>query len=83
MGILLFNAGSSSRNATLKNAADGSMPAHGLADWAGSTTQYQFTDSIDRETLTEVSSNPACVDLTMFEEGKQVPGRQRREHAGE
>ena len=42
MNILLLNAGSSSLKAALMESADGAVLAHGLADWAGSTTRYQF-----------------------------------------
>lgn len=42
MNILLLNAGSSSLKATLMRAADGTVIAHGLADWAGSATRYEY-----------------------------------------
>jgi acetate kinase len=50
MNILLLNAGSSSLKATLVQSTDGSTFAHGLADWAGSTTRYHYTgpDAKDR-----------------------------------
>src|SRR5437868_6876730 len=43
MKVLLLNAGSSSLKATLMESADGTVLAHGLADWAGSVTRYQYT----------------------------------------
>lgn len=42
MKILLLNAGSSSLKVSLVDAADGRLLAHGLADWAGSTTHYSY-----------------------------------------
>lgn len=42
MNILLLNAGSSSLKAVVVESADGAVRARGLADWAGSTTRYQF-----------------------------------------
>ena len=44
MNILLLNAGSSSLKAALMRSDDGAVRAHALADWAGSTTRYQFGD---------------------------------------
>jgi len=43
MNFLLLNAGSSSLKATVMESTDGSVVAHGLADWAGSVTRYQYT----------------------------------------
>jgi acetate kinase len=50
MNILLLNAGSSSLKATVMRAADGTVVARGLADWAGSATPYQYAgpDGKDR-----------------------------------
>lgn len=44
MNILLFNAGSSSLKAALM-AADGTEIAQALADWAGTTTRYHYSNS--------------------------------------
>ena len=48
MRILLLNAGSSSLKATLVTSADGTVLAHGLADWAGSSTRYAYTGTDGR-----------------------------------
>jgi acetate kinase len=42
MTVLLLNAGSSSLKATLMRAAEGSVVAHGAADWASGKTSYQY-----------------------------------------
>jgi acetate kinase len=42
MNILLLNAGSSSLKATLMRSDDASVVAHGLADWAGRKTRYEY-----------------------------------------
>ncbi len=42
VNLLLLNAGSSSLKAVLMNAVDGAVLVRGMADWAGSTTRYQF-----------------------------------------
>ena len=42
MNVLLLNAGSSSLKCTLMEAADCSLVAHGLADWAGTVTHYKY-----------------------------------------
>jgi acetate kinase len=42
MNILLLNAGSSSLKAALMEAADGTVLAHALADWAGAATHYEY-----------------------------------------
>src|SRR5438105_15942044 len=49
MNILLLNAGSSSLKATLMQAADGAVVARGLADWAGSTTRYEYAGPDNKE----------------------------------
>ena len=54
INILLLNAGSSSLKATLMAAADGTVVAHGLADWAGPVTRYQYEDSDGTKRLEEV-----------------------------
>src|SRR6516164_10265728 len=45
VNILLLNAGSSSLKCTLMESADGRVVAHGLADWAGPETYYQYASS--------------------------------------
>jgi acetate kinase len=55
MNILLLNAGSSSLKCTLMEAANREVIAHGLADWAGSVTHYQYAGPDGRE-RTEVVS---------------------------
>ena len=42
MKVLLLNAGSSSLKCTLMEAADCSVVAHGLADWAGTVTHCKY-----------------------------------------
>jgi acetate kinase len=42
MGILLFNAGSSSLKCTLMRAADQAVIAQGEADWAGASANYEY-----------------------------------------
>jgi acetate kinase len=42
MNILLLNAGSSSLKCTLREAANRKVTANGLADWAGSVTNYTY-----------------------------------------
>jgi hypothetical protein len=54
MNILLLNAGSSSLKAALMESADGEVVAHGLADWAGSMTHYQFAGRDGKERSEEV-----------------------------
>jgi acetate kinase len=65
MNILLLNAGSSSLKATVMESplplplspaagergegANGSVVAHGLADWAGSVTRYEYASSDGKE----------------------------------
>jgi acetate kinase len=55
MKVLLFNAGSSSLKATLADSASGVTLAQGRADWAGSTTRYEYgrspEDKPRRETV--------------------------------
>jgi acetate kinase len=53
--ILLLNAGSSSLKCTLMEAADGTVVARGVADWAGPATHYQFARAQAREHSEEVS----------------------------
>jgi acetate kinase len=54
MSILLLNAGSSSLKASLVES-DGRTMAAGLADWAGSTTRYQFEGPDTKEHAQDVS----------------------------
>jgi acetate kinase len=54
MNVLLLNAGSSSLKATLMESADGSVVAHGLADWAGSVTHYEYTGSDGKDRSEDV-----------------------------
>ena len=54
MKILLLNAGSSSLKAALTESADGKEIASGLADWAGSTTRYQYTGPDGKTRFDEV-----------------------------
>jgi acetate kinase len=49
MNILLLNAGSSSLKCTLMGTANRKVIAHGLADWAGPVTHYQFAGPDGRE----------------------------------
>src|SRR4051812_12551109 len=43
MKVLLFNAGSSSLKAVLRESRSGELLASCLADWAGSATRYRYT----------------------------------------
>jgi len=54
MNILLLNSGSSSLKAALMESADGTVLAHGLADWAGPATRYQFAGPDGKERSEEV-----------------------------
>lgn len=54
MNILLLNAGSSSLKATLVHSDDGAVRAHGLADWAGAATRYQYAGANGQERVEEV-----------------------------
>jgi acetate kinase len=54
MNILLLNAGSSSLKATLMASPDGRVAAHGLADWAGSTTRYEYEGPDGKERSQDV-----------------------------
>jgi acetate kinase len=54
MQILLFNAGSSSLKATFVQAVDGAVLAHGMADWAGSVTRYEYAGSGVKQRSEEV-----------------------------
>src|SRR5262249_36982396 len=47
-------AGSSSLKATLMDATDGAVIAHGLADWAGSVTRYAYAGSDGKECSEQV-----------------------------
>src|SRR5436190_2042424 len=49
MNILLLNAGSSSLKAALMESADGAMLSRGAADWAGTSTRYQFAGPDGKE----------------------------------
>src|SRR6516225_4034311 len=55
MNILLLNAGSSSLKCTLMDAANGTAIARGLADWAGSATDYQYAGPDGRQHSEKVS----------------------------
>src|SRR5262249_44405714 len=55
MNILLLNAGSSSLKCTLLEAANRKVIAHGLADWAGSVTNYAYAGSDGKEHSEKVS----------------------------
>jgi acetate kinase len=55
MDILLLNAGSSSLKAALMKSADGAVIAHGLADWAGSPTRYDYAAPDGRKHSEEVA----------------------------
>jgi acetate kinase len=55
MRILLLNAGSSSLKCSLMEAADRKVLAHGLADWTGSATRYQYAGPDGEERTEEVS----------------------------
>jgi acetate kinase len=55
MNILLLNAGSSSLKGTLMVSVEGTVIAHGLADWAGSATRYQYAGPDGKERSEEVS----------------------------
>jgi acetate kinase len=55
MNVLLLNAGSSSLKCTLMEAADCSVVAHGLADWAGAVTRYKYTGPDRVEHFEEVA----------------------------
>jgi acetate kinase len=55
MNIVLLNAGSSSLKATLVQSIDGLVIARGMADWAGSTTRYQYAALDGIEHLSEVA----------------------------
>jgi acetate kinase len=54
MKILLLNAGSSSLKASLVDLAGNAEVAHGLADWAGSATRYEYAASEGKERSEEV-----------------------------
>jgi acetate kinase len=55
MKALLLNAGSSSLKCTLMEAANRTVIAHGLVDWAGSATHYHYAGPDAREQSEEVS----------------------------
>jgi acetate kinase len=55
MNILLLNAGSSSLKCTLLEAADRKVIAQGLADWAGSVTNYAYAGPDGKEHSEKVS----------------------------
>jgi acetate kinase len=57
MNILLLNAGSSSLKCTLMEASGGTTIARGLADWAGSATQYQYAGPDGRQHSEKVAWN--------------------------
>jgi acetate kinase len=55
MNILLLNAGSSSLKCTLMESANGTAIARGLADWAGSATNYQYAGPDGQKRSEQVS----------------------------
>jgi acetate kinase len=55
MRILLLNAGSSSLKGTLVDSEQGTVVAHCLADWAGTTTRYSYTSPDGEPCSDEVS----------------------------
>jgi acetate kinase len=55
MRILLLNAGSSSLKCTLMETVNRKVIAHGLADWAGPVTHYQYAGPDGRERSEDVS----------------------------
>jgi acetate kinase len=55
MTILLLNAGSSSLKATVMNATNGAVVAHGLGDWAGAATRYEYAGEDGRDTKETVA----------------------------
>jgi acetate kinase len=69
MNILLLNAGSSSLKATLMRAAEGTVVARGLADWAGSVTRYQYAgpDGKDRSEEVPWKGNAEAVRRFVFD----------------
>jgi acetate kinase len=66
MNILLINAGSSSLKAVLMESADGTVLAHGLADWAGSATRYQHSGVDGHEHSQEVPWRGHAKAVTRF-----------------
>src|SRR6478736_2755925 len=55
MNTLLLNAGSSSLKCSLMESADRRVIADGLADWAGSTTHYQYVGPDGKRRVADVS----------------------------
>jgi acetate kinase len=55
MNYLVLNAGSSSLKATLMDSVGGTVRAHALADWAGSTARYEFIGSDCKDHSEQVS----------------------------
>ncbi len=55
MIMLLLNAGSSSLKASVMNSDDDTVFTHGLSDWAGSVTRYQFASAGQPPRCEEVS----------------------------
>ena len=54
MNILLLNAGSSSLKCSLMESDSRRVIAAGLADWAGSTTHYQYVGKDDKKRAADV-----------------------------
>jgi acetate kinase len=73
MKVLLLNAGSSSLKCTLMEGAGRQVVAHGLADWAGSVTRYQYAGADGKEHLEGVSWRG--------QEAEREPDRGRPEQA--
>jgi acetate kinase len=83
VSILLFNAGSSSLKATLMDSADGVVLACGTADWAGSTTRYQYAGSGDGETSIQVPWTGYAAAVHQFiEDLKRNEPRKTRDGSG-
>jgi hypothetical protein len=57
MNFLLLHDDSSNPKSTLMKAADGTVVARSLADWAGSVTRYQYAVPDGRQRSEEVSWN--------------------------
>jgi acetate kinase len=54
MNVLLLNAGSSSLKCSLVESEDKRVVAHGLGDWAGSVTRYEYTGADGKKRSQEV-----------------------------
>jgi acetate kinase len=83
VSILLLNAGSSSLKATLMDSAHGVVLACGMADWAGSTTRYQYAGSGDVETSIQVPWTGYAAAVHQFvEDLKRTKPRKTRDVSG-